>query len=214
MAKSNKPRGYFQYLLAMDCETTGLCTNCDDPTRNLDTGEYHQSVSWGLIVADSTTLKKVAEKYVEIKWNQKSKNQQEENPAWGTRAEQIHGLKRDYLEKNGITEEQAVEEIANEIILPYWGPDGNIRCLGHNVHTFDMPFFRDMFRRVGIPLSFGNRHYDTNSIGFATFNTFNSDDLFDAVGFEKRGDHNALVDAEQALEVTRIVRKIFTKAIS
>jgi hypothetical protein len=213
MAKDNKPRGYFQYLLAMDCETTGLCTNCDDPTHNPDTGEYHQAVSWGLIVADSTTLKPIEKMYVEIKWNKKSKAQQKIDPLWGTRAEQIHGLTRAYLEDNGLDEEDAVVKMG-EMILKYWGPIGNIRCLGHNVHTFDMPFFRDLFRRHGVPLKFGNRHYDTNSIGFATFTTYNSDDLFEAVGFEKRGDHNALTDAEQALESARIVRKIFQKAIS
>jgi DNA polymerase III epsilon subunit-like protein len=213
MAKDNKPRGYFQYLLAMDCETTGLCTNQDDPTHNPDTGERHQAVSWGLIVADSTTLKPIEKMYVEIKWNPTSKKQQKADSQWGTRAEQIHGLTQAYLEKNGVDEEDAVVQMG-EMILKYWGPTGNIRCLGHNVHTFDMPFFRDLFRRHGVPLKFGNRHYDTNSIGFATFMTYNSDDLFEAVGFEHRGDHNALTDAEQALESARIVRKIFTKAIS
>lgn len=209
----DKPRGYFQYLLAMDCETTGLCTNQDDPTHNPATGERHQSVSWGLIVADAATLKPIDKMYVEIKWNDKSKEQQANAPSWGTRAEQIHGLKRDYLEKKGVTEEDAVTQIG-ELVLKYWGPNVSIRTLGHNVHTFDMPFFRDLFRRQGIELTFGSRHYDTNSVAFASFGTFNSDDFFDAVGFEKRGDHNALVDAEQALEATRIVRKIFTKAIT
>lgn len=209
----DKPRGYFQYMLAMDCETTGLCTNQDDPTHNPETGERHQTVSWGLIVADAATLKPIEKLYLEIKWNEKSKAQQAKAPAWGTRAEQIHGLTQEYLEKNGLTEEEAVVKIA-ELLLKYWGPTVSIRTLGHNVHTFDMPFFRDLFRRHGIELTFGSRHYDTNSIAFATFGTFNSDDFFDAVGFEKRGDHNALVDAEQALEATRIVRKIFQKAIS
>lgn len=208
----NKPRGSFNFLLAMDCETTGLCLNQDDPSYNPKTGERHQAVSWGLIVADAVTLKPIEKMYVEIKWNETSKAQQKQNSKWGAKAESIHGLTREYLEKNGLNEEDAVAKIG-ELVLKYWGPTVSIRCLGHNVHTFDMPFFRDMFRRHGIDLNFGSRHYDTNSIGFATFGTFNSDDLFEAVGFEKRGDHNALVDAEQALETTRIVRKIFTKAI-
>lgn len=213
MTTKNKPRGSFNFLLAMDSETTGLCMNQDDPTHNPETGEYHQAVSWGLIVADVTTLKPIEKLYVEIKWNDKSKEQQKKNPAWGTKAESIHGLTQSYLEQNALTEEEAVVKIG-ELILKYWGPSSTIRTLGHNVHTFDMPFFRDLFRRHGIPLKFGSRHYDTNSIGFAAFNTFNSDDLFEAVGFKKRSEHNALVDAEQALEVTRIVRKIFTEAIS
>lgn len=210
----NKPRGYFEVLLAMDCETTGLCMNQDDPTHNPTTGERHQTVSWGLIVANAETLKPIKKKYVEIKWNETSKAQQAKAPSWGTKAESIHGLKQAYLETNGISEEQAVEEIANEIILPHWGPNVSIRTLGHNVHTFDMPFFRDLFRRHGIELAFGSRHYDTNSIGFATFGTFTSDALFECCGFSERAEHNALTDAEQALGSARIIRKVFEKAIS
>ena len=35
----------------------------------------------------------------------------EDDPEFGSRAAEIHGLTRDYLEKNGITEEEAVEQI-------------------------------------------------------------------------------------------------------
>ncbi len=209
----DRPRGSFDYLLAMDCETTGLCLNQDSPVENPHTGERHQAVSWGLIVADASTLKPIEKMYVELKWNDLSKKQRKSNAKWGTHAEKIHGLTYDYLEKNGVSEEDAVAKIGS-MVLKYWGPTVSIRTLGHNVHTFDLLFFRDLFRRHGIELSFGSRHYDTNSIGFATFGTFNSDDLFEAVGFEKRDEHNALTDAEQALETTRIVRKIFEKAIS
>lgn len=207
-----KPRGSFDYLLAMDCETTGLCLNQDSPVENPKTGERHQTVSWGLIVADAATLKPIEKLYLELKWNDKSKAQRQANAKWGMGAEKIHGLTFDYLEKNGLTEEQAVEQIGT-LVLKYWGPMVSIRTLGHNVHTFDLLFFRDLFRRQGIELAFGSRHYDTNSIGFATFGTFNSDDFFAQAGFEKRGDHNALVDAEQALEATRRIRLIFQKAI-
>jgi len=209
----DKPRGSFDFLLAMDCETTGLCLNQDSPVENPKTGERHQAVSWGLIVADAATLKPIEKMYVELKWNEKSKKQREANAKWGTHAEKIHGLTYEYLEKNGITEEEAVAEIGS-MVLKYWGPTVSIRTLGHNVHTFDLMFFRDLFRRQGIELTFGSRHYDTNSIAFATFGTFNSDDFFEQVGFEKRAEHNALTDAEQALEATRRVRKIFQGAIS
>lgn len=208
----DKIRGSFDFLLAMDCESTGLCLNQDDPTYNPVTGERHQAVSWGLIVADTYTLKPIEELYIEIKWNEHSIAQAQHSPKWGRKAEAIHGLTREYLETNALTEEQAIEQIGS-MILKYWGPTVSIRCLGHNVHTFDMPFFRDLFRRHGILLTFGARHYDTNSIGFATLGTFTSDEYFDKLGFEKRGDHNALVDARQALESTRRIRKIFQKTI-
>lgn len=209
---NDKPRGFFEKLLVIDCETTGLCFGGENPVFDVNTGERHQTVSWGVIVADAKTLKPIQKEYVEIKWNKESKKQKKANSIFGSRAEQVHGLTFEYLEKNGVTEEQAVEKIGN-LIITHFGPAGSLKCLGHNVHLFDVPFLRDLFERQGVPLAFGNRHYDTNSMGFATFGTFNSDDLFELVGFSKREDHNALVDAEQALESTRVIRKIFKTAL-
>ncbi len=210
--QKGKTRGSFDYLLAIDCETTGLCLNSPSPVFNQRTFEQHQAISWGVIVADAHTLQPVEKLYVEVKWNDASKKQRKEDSSFGTKAEQIHGLDFQYLEKNGVSEEEAVAQIGN-LIVKYWGPTVSIRTLGHNVHLFDLPFLRDLFERHDISLSFGNRHYDTNSIGFATFKSFTSDELFEAVGFEARGDHNALTDAEQALEATRIIRTIFQAAI-
>lgn len=209
---TTRPVGSFDYLLAIDCETTGLCFNSDDVTNNPNTGEHHQTVSWGVIVADAQTLKPIEELYVEIKWNQLSKRQRQNNPNFGERAESVHGLSYDYLEENGVTEEEAVLAIGN-LIMKYWGPKGNIRTLGHNVHTFDMPFLRDLFRRNGIELSFGNRHYDTNSIGFCTVGSFNSDDLFSTMGMEARQTHNALDDAHMALESARRIRTLWNDMV-
>lgn len=205
--KNDKPRGYFEYLLAIDCETSGLyfAKDNDNPCLNTRTGEYYQSVSWGIIVADASTLKPIEKLYLEIQWDGKS--------LWSEKAESVHGLSKEYLKKNGITKQEAVVQIAN-LILNYWGPDNNIQLLGHNVHLFDAVFLDHLMRSEGIPLRIANRHIDTYSAGFATFGTFNSDDLFEAVGFEKRGDHNALKDAEQALETTRIIRTIFQGAIT
>jgi len=85
--EKNEPRGYFEKLLAMDCETTGLKYNADDPS-----GGY-QAVSWGLIVANALTLKPIEEMYIEIKWNGMS--------TWSQEAEQVHGLTKEHLNKNG-----------------------------------------------------------------------------------------------------------------
>lgn len=202
----DKPRGSFDFLLAIDCETTGLTFNSD----YADAG--HQAVSWGIIVADAQTLKPIEELYVEIKWNEQSRAARQKDSTFGVRAEQIHGLTFDYLEENGIDESEAVLKIG-ELILKYWGPEVSIRTLGHNVHLFDLFFLRSMFRRHGIELKFGNRHYDTNSVGFVTLGTFNSDDLFQKMGFETRGAHNALDDAKMALESARRIRVIFQNAL-
>lgn len=200
-----KPTGWFQYVLAMDCETTGLKFNSDDPSIG------HQAVSWGFIVADAKTLKPIEELYVEIQWNDDSIAAKEADPKFGTYAEKIHGLTRAHLEATALTEEEAVVEIAN-LILKYWA-DGNIRCLGHNVATFDIWFLKRMMRRYDIELKFGSRHIDTSGAGFINFETYTSDQLFEECGFEERADHNALDDAKMALESARIMRLIFQSAL-
>jgi DNA polymerase III epsilon subunit-like protein len=203
------PRGKFDFILAIDCETTGLCFSpSPTPVYNPDTGEHHQSLSWGIIVADATTLKPVEELYVEIKWNKLSIQQRELDPEFGKKAESIHQLTYDYLEKHGITEEEAVIEIG-KLILKYWGPDVSVKTLGHNVHMFDVPFLKELFDRYGISLKFGNRHIDSNSIGFGTIGSFNSDDLFSTMGLEERGTHNSLEDARMALESVRRIKMLW-----
>ena len=203
----NKPTGYFKYLLAIDCETTGLDFNSDHPSNG------HQALSWGVIVLESDTFTPVEELYVEIKWNEESKAAREADPKFGKRAEEIHGLTYDYLEENGVTEEEAVELIGS-LIMKYWGPTVSIRTLGHNVHLFDLDFLRSMFRRHGIDLKFGNRHYDTNSIGWAAFETFTSDQLFELIGFDPRGKHNSLDDIKMTIAAAKVVRQIVQKAIN
>lgn len=202
MAYNDKPKGYFEKLLAMDCETTGLAWNSADPSIG------HQAVSWGFIVADGKTLKPIEELYVEIKWNNESKAARKADPQFGVGAANIHGLTYDYLEKNGMSEEDAVVKIAN-LIIKYWGPTTLIKALGHNVQMFDIPFLRAMFKRHGIELPLGSRHYDSNSAGFITVGSYTSDALFDTMGFDSRSSHNALEDTRMSLESCRRIRLLW-----
>lgn len=198
----HKPRGYFDYVLAMDAETTGIAFNCDDPSFNPVTNETFQSIAWGLVVADANTLLPIEQLYLEIKWDGKS--------VWSPQAENVHGLSKQYLAENGIDSDEAVALMAN-LIIKYWGPTSNIITLGHNVATFDLWFMKRLMRSQQIELKFGNRHIDTMSIGFGTFGTYNSDDLFDAAGLPARdpSKHNALVDTLNALESARTARTVF-----
>ena len=202
----SKPRGYFEKLLALDCETTGLTFGGDDPSIG------HQAVSWGLIITDFKTLKPIEELYVEIKWNDISKAARKKDPAFGKRAEEIHGLTYDYLEKNGVDEEEAVVQLVS-MIMKYWSPESCIPLLGHNVIAFDMWFLKRMTRAHGISLKHGARHYDTNTLAGMCWQEFNSDDLFNACGLETRGSHNALEDAKHSLESARITRMIFQEGL-
>ncbi len=200
------PKGYFETVLAVDCETTGLNWENDNPSIG------HQALSWGIIVANAQTLKPIEELYVEIKWNAESREARKTDPTFGDSATAIHGLTFDYLEKNGITEEDAVAQIAN-LIIKYWGPTSQVKLLGHNVHLFDLPFFRAMFRRHMIDIPIGSRHYDSNSVGFVTIGSYTSNGLFETMGFDSRGSHNALEDAHMALESCRRIKILWKQMV-
>ena len=210
----DKPKGYFEYFVAVDCETTGLCfknyKHEENPVYNPETGERHQAISWGILIVRASDFAIVDEMYLEVQWNNESRRQRLRYPDFGKGAEKVHGLTQEYLENNGIPEEEAVLKIGT-LIAKYFGGDNSIKLLGHNVHLFDLPFMRDMFKRYGVDMKFGNRHYDTNSGAFMTFGTWNSDQLFEQLGFEARGDHNALDDIKMTLEAARIMRVLFQK---
>lgn len=204
MTQTKHPPGYMEKILVVDCETSGMAFNSDDPSIDAVTGQTYQSVSWGLIVADAMTLQPVEKLYVEIKWNGVSK--------WESKAQAVHGLTLDYLEVNGMSEEDAVVAIAS-LILKYWGPTGAVSLGGHNVGTFDLPFLRRLLRSQGIDINFAHRHVDSSSVGFVTFGTFTSDELFEAVGIQSRGKHNALDDAEHSLTAMRTVKQLFNACL-
>lgn len=195
----SKPRGYFKYILAMDCETTGIAFGSDDPSFNPKTEEEFQSVSWGFIVLEGETLKEVDRLYLEIKWDGISE--------WSEGAARVHGLTKAHLKENGLTAEEAVVEIAN-LIVKYWGTDSPICPLGHNV-MFDVAFLKRLMRKYGVELKFGNRIVDSNSLGYILMNTYNSDDLFTETGQQEREDHNSLEDIEMTVEALRRLKMIF-----
>jgi len=203
---NDTPKGYFKYILAMDSETTGVNFDTFDPS------EGHQAVSWGFIVVDSETFEEVEELYVEIKWNDASRAARDADPEFSCGASAIHGITFDYLEKNGITEEEAVIQIAN-LIIKYWGPSNKVSTLGHNVRSFDILFLQAMFQRYNIDIPFNSRHCDSHSAGFATLGSYTSDALFEGIGCEERTSHNALEDARMSLVAVRRIRTLWNEMI-
>lgn len=198
------PVGYYDKVLSMDCETSGLSFNSHDPSIG------YQSVSWGLVVGDAETFKPIDELYVEIKWDGKSK--------WEQKAEKVHGLSKEYLEEHGLSNAEAVATIA-EFVFKYWPPNAqissnrNVRCLGHNVASFDIWFMRQLLEPHDLMFRTGSRYIDTSSAAMIMLGVFNSDDLFAELGLQKRDKHNALDDARMTLQSAKIMRKLFQKCI-
>ena len=203
MARESHPKGYFKYLVALDTETSGL--NFNAPIGHAADG--YQIVSLGMIVVDEETLKPVDKLYVEIMWNGESK--------WDAGAEKVHGLTKQYLEANALTEEEAAELLINFLMKYFGAPPfpGGIRFLGQNVATFDVVFLEQMLARVGVPITFGTRHIDTFALGLICERKFNSDDLFDHFDLQKRDKHNSLTDAQFALQTSTYIRTNYNSVV-
>lgn len=178
-------------IIAIDVETTGF-NRGDNITLN------HQILSIGLIVATGD-FEPIDKFYAEIKWNGQSR--------WSSAAEKIHGLSREYLDENGMDEEEAVVAIA-EFILKHYEPDEAIIFLGHNPRNFDIPFFNKLMHKYGVDFRVAHRAIDSFSTGYVCLGAKDSDELF-GIFYPKRGTHNSLDDASMALGICRKIRKIF-----
>jgi hypothetical protein len=204
MEKANEI-GYFDKILALDLETSGMHRSSGNPCIDIKTGKYYQIVSIGLAIADTVTLKPVDTLYVEIKWDGES--------VWDKKAENKHGLTKDYLEKNGVEDIEAIAQVI-DFIQTYWdvnaeySKDRIVHCLGTNVSSFDIFFMRHLFEKYEIPFfPISNQFIDTNTIGWVTMGMYTSDKLFESIG-TKRDKHNALEDALLSLESVRRIRKM------
>ena len=192
-------------ILAIDCETSGLNWESGKCERPHGVAHGYQAISWGMVISDTKTFKPIDELYVEIKWNGESK--------WDAKAEKIHGISKEYLEENGVDEEEAIVMIV-EFIMKHMDIKKPIYCLGHNVVAFDIPFLKDLFFRNGLEgVKFGHRHFDTFALSMGTVKQHDSNTLFEKVGLPARKDHNALEDAKYALESYRRISKAWDQML-
>ena len=192
-----------KFGLCIDWETSGAVWGGDS-------SKEFQGISFGAIVFNTHTFDVVEELYLEIKYDPKWK--------WSSEAEKIHGLTKEYLEENGITQEEAAIKLV-EMILKYWGTNSKVMLLGHNPE-FDRRFTNQLLNEIGIEFSieasgnFDSRieifHVvlDTSALGFITLGLYKSDLLFEKIGFEDRNDHNALQDARQTLMTCKVIREL------
>jgi DNA polymerase III epsilon subunit-like protein len=189
-------RGEFDIVFAVDCETSGLNYKGSNISTN------YQAISFGIIATSIKNFKPIDKLYVEIQFDSSKYR-------WDKKAEDIHGLSRDYLKENGMSEEEAANQIGT-FIYEYLGDINKpVILLGHNVATFDWHFLKKLLHNNGLPFRLSYRCLDTFALSMATVQEFNSDDLFSSFGIEQRKEHNALEDASHALTVYRKINKIW-----
>ena len=183
-------------IVAIDVETTGF-------SKGADITANHQILSIGLVVADRN-FNPIDEFYCEIKWNQTSH--------WSEIARSIHGMSKEYLEENGLDEEDAVLEIA-QFLLKYFDAEETIFFLGHNPRNFDVPFFNKLTNKYDVYFKIEHRTVDSFSVGFTCLGADDSDTLF-SYFYPKRTEHNALEDAKMSLGACRKIRKVMRSMIN
>lgn len=187
----------FNKFLAVDCETSSMSFGID-PSTNC------QMVSIGLIVSDTKTYEELDTLYLEIKWNGESD--------WSQKAESIHQLSKEYLEENGVDEEEAAVQIT-EFIMKHFNVSKGITLLGHNVSSFDRFFLRSLLMKFDIDLKFSHRNIDSFTLGLIVLDAYDSDELFRALGYKYRDGHNALEDIRYTLSAVRWMHNIIQEKL-
>ena len=187
-------------VLFIDVETSGYSRNTGMDRSN---GYKYQIVSLGGVVSDTKTLKEGNSFYIEIKPNGVS--------LWDSEAEAVHGLSREYLEENGVEEEEALAAFC-EFLSENFDTNKALTLGGHNVDTFDRHFLLSWFDKYNMALKLSGHSIDSFSVGSILYNTKDSNELFEMFNVV-RDKHNSLEDAQAALKAVRMIRTIFNKAL-
>jgi hypothetical protein len=193
-----------QFGLCLDWETSGAAFG-------EDSSKIYQGLSFGAIVFNTKTFEPVEEMYRVIQFD-------ETKWKWSDDAQKIHGMSKEHTIENGVSAEQAAADLL-EMIFKYFGT-GKVMFLGHNPE-FDRRFTNQLLNNINIEFSVERTqpqmegwcqvHHvmlDTSALGFITLGLFKSDLLFDSLGFEERGEHNALQDAMQTLQTCQAIRQL------
>lgn len=187
-----------QFGLCIDWETSGA--NFGEQGSAIE----FQGLSIGVVVFDLKTLSPVETLYKEIKFDSTKYK-------WQDYAESIHGMSREYLEEHGVTQEEAAIDVAS-LILKYFDPQKPILFLGHN-REFDISFTKQLLEPFDLMFKIHHVVLDTAGIGLITMGFYKSNLLFESLGFEARGKHNALEDALMTLESCQRIRMLINSAL-
>lgn len=188
----NVPR----FGVAIDFETSGYSVP--------DYAKFHQGISFGVIIFDAQTLEPIEHLYHEIKFD-------ESKYKWDSGAEKVHGLSREHLMKNGITQEEAALSFCN-LIVKYLGTTSDVMLLGHRVH-FDRAFTEQLTKSIGIDLQYHPNTIDSCSMAIALMEIAKSEDVFQMMGMPPRQEHNALEDIMYTLLSVKRMKELFLKGI-
>lgn len=182
-----------KYILLCDVETTGSTFGSYEETFS-----KYQAVGFGAIVATSDTFEEVASLDFLVKYDA-SKYE------WSEQAEKIHGLTRERLATEGLSNEDAALALG-EFILKHFGV-GKVMFANHNP-WFDIEALKQLLAPFGVMPDIHHVVLDTSSLGFVAMGKYRSNDVFSFFNGERPAVHDALGDARMALGVLKGIREI------
>lgn len=186
-----------EFALGIDWETTGAQWG-----DNAASAERFQGISFCAIVIRTEDFSIVKKASAFIKFDPSYE--------WTEGAAGVHGLTKEFLEQNGVTQEEAVMMLG-ELIIEHFGTT-EVMFLGHNV-DFDIAFTRHLFKKFGIELKVNHVKMDTSGAFFIGMRLHKSDLIFDKLQINTREDnkgHSAEDDIMMTLEACKILRALVT----
>lgn len=185
------------HILVVDIETTGSTFGSYEETFS-----RYQAISFGAIVARSDTFEEVASLSFLVKYDPRYE--------WSEEAQKIHGLTKERLEAEGLTNEEAAVELA-EFILNHFGT-GKVMFANHNP-WFDIEGMRQLLGPFNVMPDLHHVVLDTSALGFVTIGQYRSNDVFPFFNGERAEVHDALDDARMALGVLRGIREVVNSVL-
>jgi hypothetical protein len=172
-----------KYYLSIHVETTGINNALDEPVY-----KDNEIVSLAAVVCEKETFKPVDEIVLFIDYG------------LNTVGTEWHKISPQFLLEEGLDEESAVVEFSN-FILNYFDPDEAIICLGQNVHSFVLPFVKNLLYRNEIYIHFSSNSLDVFSLTVSTVGEMTIKELI-----ELFGDVDKLSPAHQSQEYTCLLK--------
>lgn len=104
-------------------------------------------------------------------------------------SEYFHKINQAVLEDVGLSEEQFVLGAASFIVEHFLEHDIDfVKCLGHNISDFALPFLRNLFKKWDISIEFSSHVLDTHSVLVPTVGDVNLKQMIVMFGDEDETD--------------------------
>lgn len=190
-----------KYYLSVHVETNGLNNEVDKSIT-----EGHEIVSIGVAVCDKE-FKLIDSKIIFI-----DNNLEDTGETWNK-------ISKQFLQDEGVSEEDAVVEFA-DFILQYFDPDDNIVTIGQNPHAFALPFLKKLLYKYEVYIRFSSNSLDLFSLTTPTIGEMSIREIIDIFGkvdnlppFFQQQEYACLLKAITFIQTFRRIEKTWMKIL-